>query len=579
MARKAGLGQAVAHDVHQAVAKVAFHAVRQVAAHHRAELMKDPNVIDVQAGYKFSNGWITDIPAVVVTVLQKDRDPESLGSKPLPPDLEGVPVDVAPATPAQQLVHLKQATRAAVPPQLAERQQPEELLGPGETPTVAADTRGTRGANNHQYQPPKGLKLTAVAGPMTLLCHASPDAGWPTLEKFLNGTKKTLTVAMYDFGARHIFNAILTTMKKGAGEFILNLDRKSNPKRQGELTEDQVVQKFTAGLKKKFVSSTAAVGTLYPNAYHIKVAVRDGKSFWISSGNWQNSNQPDEVAGDLDDSALRKLFSGHNREWHVICDHGDLAATFEGFIKFDVEEAARLGVRDGAAPPLPDLIMPPLPQDEAERAVLRPVKVFPARSFKLTSRHKVQPLLTPDNYGANVVPLIKSARKRLWFQNQYIKIPKVFPDGEGKPALKELAEAIRDRIKAGVDVRIILRNEGDTRAMLQALKAFGIPDSCIRMLGGCHNKGIIVDNAACVVSSQNYSADGVRFNRDAGLIIRNPDVVKYYADIFQHDWENRATQRIIGERANEMPVVPEVAARAGTRAAGKTISWDAFYGE
>jgi len=565
---------------HEAVANTALNTVRQVAAHHRADLMKDPNVIDVQAGYKFTNGWITDTLAVVITVLQKVENPESIGSKPLPKTLDGVPVDVAAATPAQQLRHSAGGTRGGLPQQLADRDQPEDLLAPGETPIVAADARGTRAANNHQYQPPKDLKLTAVAGPMTLLCHASPDAGWPTLEKFVDGTKKTLTVAMYDFGAKHIFSAILSAMKDASGEFVLNLDRRSNPKRAGELTEEQIVQKFSNGLKKRFVSSTAAVGILYPNAYHIKVAVRDGKAFWLSSGNWQNSNQPDEVASELDESELRKLFSGRNREWHVICDHADLAATFEGFIKFDVAEATRVGADRAPTPPqLPELVVPQQADDEAARAALRPVKVFPAKSFKLTDKHKVQPLLTPDNYGANVVPLIQSAKKRLWFQNQYIKIPKVFPDGDGKPGLKELAEAIRGRVEAGVDVRIILRNEGDTRAMLQALKVFGIPDKCIRMLGGCHNKGIIVDNAACVVSSQNYSADGVRFNRDAGLIIRNPDVVGYYADIFLHDWDNRATQRIIGERAGEMPMVPQVAARAATRAAARTISWEEFYGD
>ena len=32
---------------------------------------------------------------------------------------------------------------------------------------------------------------------------------------------------------------------------------------------------------------------LWASAYHIKVAVRDGKTVWLSSGNWQSSNQPD----------------------------------------------------------------------------------------------------------------------------------------------------------------------------------------------------------------------------------------------------------------------------------------------
>jgi phosphatidylserine/phosphatidylglycerophosphate/cardiolipin synthase-like enzyme len=540
--------------------------------------MADPNVVDVRPGYKFQAGWITDTPAVVVTVLQKG-DPQALGSQPIPTELDGVPTDVAAATPAEQLRHLAggaEATRgaaSALPP-------PEDLLAPGETPAVAAADRGARGADNHQYQPPPDLKLTAVGGPITLLCHASPDAGWPTLEKFFAGIRKTLTVAMYDFGAKHIVQAIEAAMDKTKGDFVLNLDRKSNPKRDGEFTEEQVVQQFKKALKDRFVSSTAAVGILYPNAYHIKVAVRDGKAFWISSGNWQGSNQPDVDAFELDDKALRELFSKHNREWHVVCDHPKLAETFEGYIKFDVAEATRVGERGMVPPPLPELLMPAVAEPEDVRAPLRPVKRFKPKKFTFAAadKVKVQPILTPDNYGEHVVPLILSAKKTLYFQNQYIKIPKVFPDGDGKPALKELAEALRDRVAAGVDVRIILRNGGDTRPMLQALKVFGIPADRVKLLGGCHNKGIVADKKAVLVSSQNYSADGVRFNRDAGLLIRHPDVAAYYAQIFEHDWDNRATQRVVGERG-DMPLVPQAAARGGVRAAVTPISWEDFYGD
>jgi hypothetical protein len=34
-------------------------------------------------------------------------------------------------------------------------------------------------------------------------------------------------------------------------------------------------------------------GSLFNTAYHTKVAVADGKRFWLSSGNWQHSNQPE----------------------------------------------------------------------------------------------------------------------------------------------------------------------------------------------------------------------------------------------------------------------------------------------
>src|SRR5262249_43364500 len=155
-----------------------------------------------------------------------------------------------------------------------------------------------------------------------------------------------------------------------------------------------------------------------------------------------------------------------------------------------------------------------------------------------------------------------------------------FPDSRGKPGLKELVGALLDRMEAGVDVRIILRNEGDTRAMLQALKTYGFDMDRVRLLGGCHNKGIVVDSKAVLVSSQNYSADGVRFNRDAGLIIFNPKVAQYFEDIFLYDWESRAVQRVAGERG-AMPLLRAVAEAApgATRAARKerVVSWSQYY--
>jgi hypothetical protein len=580
--------QVVNPEAYNEALRIAFSASRSVADRYRTKLMKDPNVIDVQAGYKFKDGWLTDTPSVVVTVLRKDP-PEAVGDRMIPPELDGIPTDVAPATPAEQLRFLTQkkggaragtrgATRGVTP--LPPQAQEEPLLAPGDVPgLVDESTRGV-GEGHREYKEPKDLKLAPVSGAMTLLCHASPDAGWPNLKKFLGDTGKTLTVAMYDFGAPYIFETIKGAMEKAKGPFILNLDRKSNPKRDGELTEEDLVEKYSADLGKKFEYSTAAVGVLYPNAYHIKVAVRDSSSFWLSSGNWQGSNQPEADASKIDEAQQRQLLSKRNREWHVISDNKKLAQTFEAYIKYDVEgaKAAAAEERGVIPPPTPELI---LPAEEELRAAMKAVKIFPAKKFALTAadKVKVQPILTPDNYGENVVKLIQSAKKTLYFQNQYIKIPKVFPDNGGKPALKELVDAMLDRIKAGVDVRIILRNEGDTRAMLQGLKVYGFDMSRVKMLGGCHNKGIVVDSSVVMVSSQNYSADGVRYNRDAGLIISSPKVAKYFEQIFLYDWDVRATQRVDGERG-AMPLLPEVAAAApggGTRSAGQRLSWDEYY--
>ena len=57
-----------------------------------------------------------------------------------------------------------------------------------------------------------------------------------------------------------------------------------------------------------------------------------------------------------------------------------------------------------------------------------------------------------------------------------------------------------------------------------------------------HNKGIVVDGKMVLVSSANWSGDGVLRNRDAGLIIRDRDIAAYYERVFRDDWDKRATK-------------------------------------
>src|SRR5262249_37164380 len=122
----------------------------------------------------------------------------------------------------------------------------EPFLEPGDPMPGVSEEASVRGVGGgREYKEPTKLKLSAVTGSMALLCHASPDAGWPNLQKFLGGVRKTLTVAMYDFGAKYIYNTICEAMTKADGPFILNLDRKSNPQRDGEMTEAEIEKGFT----------------------------------------------------------------------------------------------------------------------------------------------------------------------------------------------------------------------------------------------------------------------------------------------------------------------------------------------
>jgi len=98
-------------------------------------------------------------------------------------------------------------------------------------------------------------------------------------------------------------------------------------------------------------------------------------------------------------------------------------------------------------------------------------------------------------------------------------------------------------------VRIILRDIGDTRPMLEALKTNGFDMSHVRLQKSCHNKGIIVDGEVVLLGSHNWSGDGTVYNRDASLIFHNRDVAQYFQTIFLYDWDNLARQKASAESA------------------------------
>jgi phosphatidylserine/phosphatidylglycerophosphate/cardiolipin synthase-like enzyme len=174
-----------------------------------------------------------------------------------------------------------------------------------------------------------------------------------------------------------------------------------------------------------------------------------------------------------------------------------------------------------------------------------------AREFKafapevLRGRIKVQPLLTPDNYPDVVTKLISEAKERVWVENQSFSFWKDL-DSTPKHFL-DIAKALRDRQKKGLDVRIIFRSGfGKERETLRQMKAFGLKADAdhVRYFDKCHTKGIVIDDEIAVLGSHNWTAGGTGPNRDASLVIWHPKANKYFADLFDYDWSQIARNRV-----------------------------------
>jgi S1-C subfamily serine protease len=501
----------------------------------RALLRGRSDVLTVRDGYQFRNGWITPDPAVVVVL--KDRGPATPQELGLPSKVLGFPVEV----------------RVAGPWDFAEAEGRLEAL---------------EGLPHTTYQKPAGFELEEVNEKMTVICHVSPDAGWPTLQEFLEGTKNRLTAGVYNFTAPHIIDGVSNAMADVPG--ILSLVMQANealtgPAKKNDRPEKETVARYNkelGGDRFHFAWSSVGKDHQFATAYHIKVAVRDGKAFWLSSGNWQSSNQPNhEIAVG---EASWDLLMQHNRDWHIVIENAKLAQQFEKYLLYDLKNAEA-----DATTELPAAEQAYFLVDEAvEERVPAGIPTYFA-PLKVNRKVQVQPLLTPDNYQEHVLALIETAERRLLFQNQSLSLLGFDKNGEDKndERFAALADALLAKHKAGVDVRIIMRGEFAPVGPLEQLQKRGFDMGKVRLQNRCHTKGIIVDGARVLIGSHNWTNQGTLVNRDASLIFEDKEIAAYFEDIFWFDWKHLTRQSVGGRRAR--PAGGDEEAPAGTR----RVSW------
>ncbi len=178
--------------------------------------------------------------------------------------------------------------------------------------------------------------------------------------------------------------------------------------------------------------------------------------------------------------------------------------------------------------------------------------------------------MTPDNYPDAILDLIESAEESLWMQYAYIRAPK------DSDKFMALVKAVAAKMKAKLDVRVIIDKRNEKPADIQGLIALGWKPEMMRLQrSAVHNKGILVDSKTTLVSSQNWSPDGTQYNRDAGLIMQSAQIAKYFGKVFEFDWDNLGAP--VSAVAEMTPViaepdqpVPEGMAR---------IPWSAWYRE
>ncbi|TFW55922.1 hypothetical protein CT676_37960 [Bradyrhizobium sp. MOS001] len=510
-------------------------AVRRFAAAFRGD-----GILTVRSGLVVSNGEFTETACVNVAT-----HPDKIAA-------------VRARVPAAYLGHPVDVRMAGIVDMLGGA----DLVSEAAVTSIAYNDDDRTGAN---------FSFAQVNEEMELTCCVGPERSWSVLSDYIAKAKGRMVSSMYEFHAEHIADAIQERLADGV-TMDLALDNATRVTRAGVGEDDfnrkTVFRKWARDFTFDRTYVPEGSNGLIADSYHIKVTVDDDDRFWLSSGNWKNSSQPNIDPADLDDLQAIRAKKG-NREWHVVIKNKTLATRYRSHILADLEFSKENG---GTEEAVAEDVLIDVPVAFEESVAFELEARAASRIFDpitINRRVKVKPLLTPDKRGKiytdAVLDLIESADDELLLQIPYINSFKESAAGN----LEKLVKALIEKSKEIDTVRVILRSDhGTWIPCAEDLKKRGLNlNKCFRHLPSTHTKGMIVDGKRCLVGSHNWSGNGVTLNRDASLLFDDSDVAQYYRQAFELDWD-RASRPVIPESAiTEAPRIadPESAVPQGFR--------------
>lgn len=497
------------------------------AAHALFDEQRGAGVLAVRPGFQIRGGRLTRTQCLVVAAHPELID--EVRSR-VPSSYAGYSVEVRPASIDEQL----QATTFIPEAVTSVQYDDDNRTGPG-------------------------FSFNWVDEQMKALLHVGPERSWSALSAFLSGATQELVSSIYEFHAAHVAEAIEKELDEGA-TLTLVMGHQTRDPSSGEIAEGDFERSETFGRWEnefgarfqRVVVPKGASG-LVASAYHIKVTVRDGNTFWLSSGNWKRSSQPVLQDPDLNDP--RRATQAGNREWHAVIENATLAQRFRNHIHADLKRSRELG---GTPEAVDEEVMVDVPIAALESMQLEAPAARILEPLEIERRVRVKPLLTPDRAGAvyskAVLTLIRSATSSLLLQIPYINI---------KPAtrgfLAELVDALIEKSRDVADFRVIMSSSGSGFwDNIEELQRRGLDIASVRRMPKTHTKGMIVDGAKVLVGSHNWSSEGVTLNRDASLIFDDREIAQYFTQAFDLDWD----------RANELQFDESTVAEAPRLAAG-----------
>jgi phosphatidylserine/phosphatidylglycerophosphate/cardiolipin synthase-like enzyme len=387
---------------------------------------------------------------------------------------------------------------------------------------------------DYEPLPAEALRPRDVAGPF--IAYASPDSTFAVTRRLLDSAQHSIAIGIYDFTASHLKDLVKRAMQRGVRVSLL-LD--TNGGEEARLFRDLDRLGATA-----VVAPSASANSDFPyfSHAHEKIIVIDGEWTLIQSGNWSDNSIP---FNERDGATDGGFFIPGNRDMGIAVRSTGLAAFFTELLQADMRRGLGEGESEAEAAPAAEAFAAEAEFMEAAPSQI-PTPLFPSSTFTPSQLVRVTPVLTPDNYMSVVPGFLRSARRSIRIEQQYIRAT--------QDTVEELLAAIRSARgeHPDLEVKIIVSAKYDSadqiRRFLEAMSRFGLEaETHIRFINldffvHCHNKLIVVDDERVLVGSQNWSTTAITINREASLLVEHAGIASYFGRIFDADWEMSAPE-------------------------------------
>jgi len=342
----------------------------------------------------------------------------------------------------------------------------------------------------------------------------SPDCSNEVFRDAIDRATSTVMVNMYEFSSPSLGTSLITAKKRGVDVQVLTEGGPVGGISPAEKTLIWDMNRSGISVVSMVSSKTAHAPYRYD---HAKYVVIDNRSLLITSENFKNSGIPPEG------------MSG-NRGWGVLLEDPGLAGYFSDVFATDISSRSVVPYSGTAG--------------EAEPAPFQ--KYSPRFSPARFEGATVIPVIAPDTSNL-IADMINSAGTSIEIEQAYIK-------NETPYTLNPYLSSAINASRRGVHVRVLLDsywynvegpNDNDEMAVLinriAASEHIPLEARCIDLplshVEKIHNKGVVIDDRTVLVSSINWNSNSPEFNREAGVIIDQPGVARYFRDVFDDDWD------------------------------------------